>query len=156
MYKKVKLKEGDKLVSKDGNFHYRVSQLKDDKVYFVKRGGGWVRSVPLDKADQYFNKVEEYPAELKNVRVCLNSDPEHSFPAVSDPYDRWNGWAKPYFTRTTLEEIIEALDLKVQQESSEVITFEDIIPAERIILGSQEYWDLGAGVWTWCIEEVIE
>lgn len=152
----MKITENTKLVSKDGNFHYKVSQLRDDKVYYLKRGGGWVYSIPVDKVDEHFDIVEEFPSTYKDVKVYLNSDPDHSFRAVCDPYDSWNGWAKPYFTRSQLQSVINAFEFTIKEESLNSITFEeDVIPAERIRINDWWLWELGAGIWTWSIDEVL-
>ena len=41
------------------------------------------------------------------IATTFTIDDGTYYPGHYDPTDRWNGWANPYFTLTTIEEIVD-------------------------------------------------
>lgn len=93
---------------------------------------------------------------------------DENYPAYN-PGRRWNGWAKPHFTRQTAEELVENFNAKERSAEEGVLSFEDdrdavickypdlpgrepeVFPGHdaETVDGERHLYPVGAGAWVW-------
>jgi predicted DNA-binding protein len=153
------LKKGDKLMNRKSNYRFRVSKIEDNKVDIVPAGGGEVyQDIPIDLLKKEFKIVDEFPFRLKEDRATIEGMDDKYYKCLTDPKDRWNGWAKPYFSKEVIKKFIaDADDLTIKEEKADEIVITNgegnLISATK---DSNDLWQLRNGCWMWELESDYE
>ena len=103
------IKANDKIIGKNGG-QYIVERVEGDKAICFPRGGGFQYRIPFN----YIAKVvDNFEVNLKQGYAEGDWDEDVKYPCICDPRNRWNGWAKPQFTKEVFKQIIKENDLHV-------------------------------------------
>ena len=96
-----------------------VSKTEGNSVYAFARGGSIEYKVSAEKCHKVKNFSDK---ELEGFAYFEDSP---MYPAVCNPKDRWNGWAKPKFIREVILEILKANDYIILTEDDASIKYVD-------------------------------
>jgi hypothetical protein len=146
---------------------YRAQLAPDQVVKFYSAGGGFQKSIPLERFLSEFKEELEPPA-MRAALFCLDDCPD--FPGFHKG-DRWNGWGMPSFTHEVALQIAEATNMvgytleynaaEDQWEYHSVDTLADgegpdVYGAHTIIVDGVEHkvYDIGSGFWCWNVTEL--
>lgn len=143
---------------------------------FAVGGGQWYLDYDEDFGDR-LQPDEAFVCDQCQGLVALPSDPEGGvewidtvvciddylgpFPAQVRPFDRWNGWLKPRFTREVAEQLVEQFNSKQDQRDSDPTRFawegddliehcEDPEDDERLTARAG-YYHVGSAAWVWSL-----
>lgn len=75
-------------------------------VKLVPIGGGFISEWIKEECIDEF--VDEIPREYLNGTAYIESYEDEVWTCTCDPYNKWNGWDQPLFTRDIMEKICEA------------------------------------------------
>lgn len=144
---------------------YRAQLVHDQVVKFHNVGGGFQKSISLERFLAEF-KEETEPPKMRAATFQIESGEQ--YPGFHKG-DLWNGWAMPLFTHevvvkmaedTNMEgyslEYVPATDewLYVNQDYAD--EGPDTYPAEVITVDGVEHkvFAVGAGFWCWDVNEI--
>lgn len=130
-----------------------------NEVFFFPRGGGFRSRMPADKFFEEFEEVtveDKYVARLAHVEIMTSA-----YPAYVKPMDRWNGWAKPFFTKEAMFALMKEMDFIKYSYETGSFFWQDTneYPAELVEEapmqinvdgeGPVTVFGLGTGAWCW-------
>ena len=99
--KVIMLNKNDIVRVNGGKNYYTLHLVSHDVAFCYPVGGGFQYRFPLDKIEK-----ASLPTELK-VGVATLEGCDIEFNCLCNPFNRWNGWAQPLFTKDVLKLFIE-------------------------------------------------
>jgi hypothetical protein len=90
---------------RDNRYRALIHKVTTDTIQFSPAGGGFVKEVKRDIARLEY--VDKFPRNW--VAGFFRIEDDKIYQGFHDPEARWNGWAMPYFTRTTANAIVSDL-----------------------------------------------
>jgi hypothetical protein len=90
----------------------RPAGVPKDHVPVYKYGGGFICWVDLTQ----FVKTT-LPEGMQPGYARFEDGPFHA--CLCNPYDRWNGWAKPHFSKEVFNDILKETHMEIKQTQEE-------------------------------------
>lgn len=114
-----------------------------NKLIVFPVGGGFESSIPKAEATM----VKGVPQVM--VECYVRIEDGEPYKCMANPFERWNGWAQPYFTKETLMKVLEdsGVQIKYVTENSILFKFPEQNDNE---LEHADKTDQGWSVSGWC------
>lgn len=150
-----------KLLKENGSRYMLNRKTEDGKYEICPYGGGFCYVIGEDVFKRDFKIVDEFPNEAKDDCAYLDGfiSKDECIPCKADRRDRWNGWAKPYFSDDHIIEVARRFNLEPVKQKSDQIIFDDKNDPESspVIAHKGKFgWGLGVGSWIWSLKSDLK
>ena len=106
-----------------------VTQRTETDVHFTSQGGGFVRKMSREDFEAAFRLRASEP-EYRQIEVTGDWLPDDLALAAYGNGDRWNGWLKPLFPKSSVELLAQHMPGFTYDEQRDSFVFEDATTAE--------------------------
>lgn len=153
-------------IDADGH-EIEIDHWSETHVSFFPQGGGFGMRMPVEDFKKRYQPAPDAPRPYAPIKVAFDwMDQNVSFDALSNG-DRWNGWAKPYFTREVGLELCKIIPGLTYDEIRDSFKHEDddglaedadYFDSVQILVDGKErsLYGIGWGCWTWDEAEPAE
>lgn len=109
------------LIQVNGIGYYRVYEDKGDYLKCFREGGGSF-ATNIFKDSNVIVPLNRLP--INNQKGFASCDDTPYWECICNPDDRWNGWAKPMFSKEVLKRIAKYFQFTIVSESETEIVFD--------------------------------